>query len=286
MLRKYARMSRFAKGVKLAMASRMSRFDIGMAHARFEELDTNGNGVISLEEFECAMPGLPQREVLKVFNGLDIGGEGFISYSEFIAGILQLHNGITEQRLRDAFSLMASEGEGYIEGYIKTTDLVRVLGDDFTEEEINIVQTNLDLNGDGVIGWTEFSQLLDSKEFFSLSSKIPASPPQSVTPTQAPLIEYASTIEALAGISKNVYDNLFTRGAPLNKARRALFSPGRLTEISSDLTTLTAMSEASEGISGISSGPLSVQSVRISSEELLPRGGHHDQEGGCACVVS
>jgi len=216
-LRRYALSSSFSKGVKIALASRMSRFEIGKIHARFKEIDGNGNGVISLTEFELALgESIPKTEANRVFTALDVGKEGFISYSEFIAGTLQLHHGVTETRLRDAFRQMNKAGEAGI----KIADLMVIMGADFTPEEIHNVQLQLDSDMNGYITWNEFSRLIDSRDFFSLARcdsgkdlgkdlNFPISPPGV---HDVPMASDSSTSwETLAFLSAHIYCGLFHR---------------------------------------------------------------------------
>ena len=188
----------------------MSRFEIGKIHDRFKEIDDNGNGVISLAEFELALgDAIPTTEAHRLFKEIDVGKEGFISYSEFIAGTLQLHHGMTEGRLRDAFKQMNKAGETGI----KIADLMVIMGFDFTPEEIHNIQLQLDTDMNGYITWKEFSQLVNSRDFFSLSrcaaGYFPTSPPGvHDVPTVG---EQRTTLDTLAFLSQNIYCGLFHR---------------------------------------------------------------------------
>ncbi len=57
---------------------------------------------------------LAKEEVDDLLKGMDVTGNGLISYAEFIAGCLEKQNLVTEMKIREAFDFFDADGNGSI----------------------------------------------------------------------------------------------------------------------------------------------------------------------------
>lgn len=97
----------------------------------FQALDKNGDGHLSKEEllegYELHF-GIPinEEEVENMMKNVDIDGNGFIDYTEFVMATMNEKNMVSNERLMQAFKMFDKDGSGTI-----TADEIReVLGFD------------------------------------------------------------------------------------------------------------------------------------------------------------
>ncbi|XP_077296411.1 neo-calmodulin-like isoform X2 [Arctopsyche grandis] len=140
----------------------------------FRLFDKDGDGSITKEELGRVMRSLGQfargEELQEMLQEVDSDGDGNVSFEEFV-GIL-VNIGATqectdeaqeEQELRDAFRVFDKHNRGYI----CASDLravLQCLGEDLSEEEIEDMIKEVDVDGDGRIDFYEFVHALGEPE--------------------------------------------------------------------------------------------------------------------------
>ena len=112
--------------------------------------------MLSFEEFQVAMlksnSNYSEEEIKLLFQNVDLGNDGRIYYTEFLAATLGAHGRIFEERLAGAFDRLDSDDTGYI----SRDNLREILGTDYTEEKVDQLLKEGDLTGDGKISFEEF----------------------------------------------------------------------------------------------------------------------------------
>lgn len=101
----------------------------------FEEIDTDHDGYIQLEELVTALKdydNLDRAEIELIFNALDEEHNGKVHVNEFVAGALQAKYHLDEHFLQEAFERL-DVGK---KGKVTIEDLKRVLGRSGNEERI------------------------------------------------------------------------------------------------------------------------------------------------------
>ncbi|KAI5732253.1 hypothetical protein M8J77_023910 [Diaphorina citri] len=136
----------------------------------FRLFDKDGDGSITKEELGRVMRSLGQfareEELQQMLEEVDINGDGYFSFEEFVEIVYNM--GATteektadqeEKELRDAFRVFDKHNRGYI----SASDLravLQCLGEDLSEEEIEDMIKEVDVDGDGRIDFNEFVHAL------------------------------------------------------------------------------------------------------------------------------
>lgn len=138
----------------------------------FRLFDKDGDGSITKEELGRVMRSLGQfaraEELRTMLQEIDIDGDGNVSFEEFVEIVSNIGGASEaaptdqdqeEQELRDAFRVFDKHNRGYI----TASDLravLQCLGEDLSEEEIEDMIKEVDVDGDGRIDFYEFVHAL------------------------------------------------------------------------------------------------------------------------------
>lgn len=139
----------------------------------FRLFDKDGDGTITKEELGRVMRSLGQfartEELQQMLQEIDADGDGNVSFEEFVDIAWSASSGNDpnhtlsleeeEKELRDAFRVFDKHNRGYI----SASDLRAVLhclGEDLSEEEIEDMIKEVDVDGDGRIDFYEFVNAL------------------------------------------------------------------------------------------------------------------------------
>ncbi|XP_012262941.1 neo-calmodulin-like isoform X5 [Athalia rosae] len=139
--------------------------------AEFKEafmlFDKDEDGTITMVELGVVMRSLGQRpsetELRDMVNEVDQDGNGTIEFNEFLQMMSKKMKGSDgEDELREAFRVFDKNNDGLI----SSTELRHVmtnLGDKLSEEEVDDMIKEADLDGDGMVNYEEFVTILTSK---------------------------------------------------------------------------------------------------------------------------
>lgn len=133
----------------------------------FKNLDLDGDGVVSLEEFTAQMgktdlfQGEQQGDLEDLFKALDIDGDSSLNVKELMASVVGSMVKAREERLWEGFLKFDTDSSGTIskqELKIALDDLPPGL---LGNLDLDAVMTAADVDGDGQISWQEFLNSLD-----------------------------------------------------------------------------------------------------------------------------
>lgn len=144
----------FQKMVLTAIAMQADTKDIINLQEMFKQLDTNGDGSISLFELKASLRGNASGD--KIYNMLkaaDTDGSGEIDYTEFLAATIDPQIFMREDYLKTAFNMFDKDGSGKIDAQ-EIAVLLKSKNSNLKEENdpellCQKAIQNVDKNGDG-----------------------------------------------------------------------------------------------------------------------------------------
>ena len=140
--------------------------DVINACKLFNQIDLNGDGKITGEELYL---GLKQRlnsdtlveDVKHIFSVLDMNNDGFIEYEEFVRAAVSKEKFMGENALKFAFRFFDKDNSGLIElKEIETVFKNSVNDKEHMEDAFNKIIFEVDKNRDGKISFEEFSKVM------------------------------------------------------------------------------------------------------------------------------
>ncbi|CDF37480.1 Calmodulin [Chondrus crispus] len=130
----------------------------------FSLFDKDGDGSISVVELGTVMRNMGQNptegELQQMISEVDADGNGLIDFAEFVTLMARkMNNTDKDAEIREAFNVFDKDGSGKISGD-ELRQIMKSLGEDLTEEEIQQMIREADTNGDGEIDYEEFVRML------------------------------------------------------------------------------------------------------------------------------
>ncbi len=106
-MRKFYEAANFKKATLIYLAAKLPEKDLDELRKLFISIDQNGDGKISLDEFSSSLInyGINYTEVecRALMDKLDTNNNGYIDYTEFLAGCMKSKIYLKEDYLRSAF---------------------------------------------------------------------------------------------------------------------------------------------------------------------------------------
>jgi calcium-dependent protein kinase len=131
----------------------------------FIQFDTNGDGRLDKKELINGLKMVDtkndlEQEVDRVMKIIDVDGNGFIEYEEFLRAGLDKKKILTTDNVRNVFRLFDQDGSGKI----SPEELKKVMGqgsEDIDDKVWLKLVEEIDLNKDGEISFYEFDKMMD-----------------------------------------------------------------------------------------------------------------------------
>ncbi|CAB3367950.1 neo-calmodulin-like isoform X3 [Cloeon dipterum] len=139
--------------------------------AEFKEafmlFDKDEDGTITMAELGVVMRSLGQRpsetELRDMVNEVDQDGNGTIEFNEFLQMMSKKMKGAdNEEELREAFRVFDKNNDGLISS-IELRHVMTNLGEKLSDEEVDDMIKEADLDGDGMVNYEEFVMILTAK---------------------------------------------------------------------------------------------------------------------------
>jgi len=147
----------------------------------FKMFDLNNDGIITKEELGIVMKRLGRetndRDLETMIRDVDTNGNGVVELDEFINMMkAQTRTMTSDEAVRQAFQVFDKNGDNFInkdeirfvvEGYWKQNIILLFsmamnnLGENVTEAEVNEMLQCMDLNKDGRVSFEEFKKMFE-----------------------------------------------------------------------------------------------------------------------------
>eukprot|EP01083_Nonionella_stella_P227837 807999_1 len=134
----------------------------------FELFDLNKNGKITHKELKKIMQGLGQNptevEIDELVKEIDADGDGTIDFNEFLAMLTRKANtNQMEDDIQKAFKVFDKGNRGKI-GINELREIMLGLGEDLSDEQLNIMIKEIDSDGDGYVTYEDFKNVMLSDD--------------------------------------------------------------------------------------------------------------------------
>eukprot|EP00946_MAST-07B_sp_MAST-7B-sp1_P001870 g1870.t1 len=151
----------------MAIAHKLHSNQIADLRHAFQKIDIKNTGTIDRSEFEQLAKSLHDGGVMNgkvlddgelnlIFDAADVDGTGEIAYAEFLAATLDTKIFLREDRLRDAFAALDTDGSNTI----TAENLASLLGKEYSRVQIEAMICEADVKSTGNIDFEEFLLLM------------------------------------------------------------------------------------------------------------------------------
>lgn len=146
------------------MVDSLSEEQIAEFKEAFCLFDTDGGGSIGSDELETVMNALGQNpteaELKAMVDEVDADGSGEIDFPEFLTMLAhRMHGTDEEAEVIEYFRMFDPNGTGFI-STADVKQIIDTLEADISGEEREEIVKELDFDGDGVISYEEFANLM------------------------------------------------------------------------------------------------------------------------------
>ncbi|KAJ8615840.1 hypothetical protein MRB53_035212 [Persea americana] len=157
-------------------SSLITRMDMAELRRVFQMFDRNGDGRITKQELGVSLENLgiyiSDKDLVTMIEKIDANGDGCVDISEFQT----LYQMIMDERdeeddMREAFNVFDQNGDGFITVEELRSVLVSLgLKQGKTVEDCKKMIWKVDVDGDGMVNFKEFRQMMRGGGFAALSS--------------------------------------------------------------------------------------------------------------------
>ena len=157
-LKNFGNLYKLTKYVLGFIASRADEGDIVNLRKIFEEMDTNKNGTLNINEIKSGIDKMEKAKEINdeekenIIQKIDTDKSSKIEYNEFLAACLEQKVYLREENLLSAFMMLDFDGSGKI----SKSEIKKALNGDIDNETLDKIIKDFDLDGDGEIDYKEF----------------------------------------------------------------------------------------------------------------------------------
>ncbi|KAF5734060.1 calmodulin [Tripterygium wilfordii] len=133
----------------------------------FSLFDKDGDGCITIKELGTVMRSLGQSpseaELRDMINEVDADQNGTIDFPEFLNLMSRkMKDTDSDEELKEAFKVFDKDQNGYISA-AELRHVMTNLGEKLTDEEVDDMIREADIDGDGQVNYEEFVRMMLAK---------------------------------------------------------------------------------------------------------------------------
>eukprot|EP00397_Hematodinium_sp_SG-2012_P047181 GEMP01053551.1.p1 GENE.GEMP01053551.1~~GEMP01053551.1.p1 ORF type:complete len:154 (+),score=43.85 GEMP01053551.1:319-780(+) len=153
------------------MADQLTEEQIAEFKEAFGLFDNDSDGIINSSELGTVMRSLGQNpsdqevdDMIKDVDGFrDSDGVSMVDFTEFMTLMARkMNDSDTEEELIEAFKVFDRDSSGFISAQ-NLRSVMNNVGETLTDEEVDEMVTEADLDGDGQINYEEFVRMMMGK---------------------------------------------------------------------------------------------------------------------------
>ena len=157
-------------------ADQLTEEQIAEFKEAFALFDKDGDGTITTKELGTVMRSLGQNpteaELQDMINEVDADGNGTIDFPEFLSMMARkMKDTDSEEEIKEAFKVFDKDGNGFISA-AELRHVMTNLGEKLTDEEVDEMIREADIDGDGQINYEEFVKMVSKHLFFCFLNKL------------------------------------------------------------------------------------------------------------------
>lgn len=146
-------------------SSKLSSEQIREIKEAFHVFDNNGDGCITATELKKLVTSLgyniTEAELMDMMNQIDSDGNGAIDFPEFLSLMTKnLEDCDPEDILLESFKVFDRDNSGFI-GVSELDRVFKLLGQEFKDYAIEAMIKAADADGDGLVGWDDFTKMMN-----------------------------------------------------------------------------------------------------------------------------
>lgn len=156
----FSKATKFQRACRSMLAWSLTNEDRAKVRNQFNAIDTNRSGTITMGELKSVLANElnlhGDEEFGVIFDSLDTANTQEISYTEFLAAMVQTRIALHDDVLEATFRRFDADGTGYI----SVKNLRQALGEEFAESKVEELIAEADKDSDGRVSYTEFVAFL------------------------------------------------------------------------------------------------------------------------------
>ena len=152
------------------MEDQLTEEQIGFFKEAFNLFDKDGDGFINTNELASVLRSLGQNnteaELQDMISEIDGDGNGSIDFPEFLTMMAHKmkENNNNKDEIHEIFKVFDKEGNGFISVAELSHVMTNLLGEELTEEEVEEMIKEADVDGDGQVSYEDFKKIYLSFE--------------------------------------------------------------------------------------------------------------------------
>jgi len=173
-LTRFSKTSTFGKMCITAVARQLDHKALKNIHLVFRELDTNGDGTLSMEEVSTGMKKMfgedsqEYKDVREMYEGMDLDGSDAIDYTEFCAAGLGQKASTQDNVTWAAFKAFDVDNSGYIEvkdiqHLLDIADVKDAFSADVCKQVAEEIMSQFDTDKDKRISFDDWKMLMNKQ---------------------------------------------------------------------------------------------------------------------------